>query len=216
MVGAQDAGEHIQGAAEGEEAEKEHERRFRSRAAIVVGVLAMLLTIASLGGDEAASQIVNNNILASDTYAFYQAKNIRQTDHRLAMDDLQAMLASHGAGLTDDARRAIERTLADYQATIDRLESEPDPNDPTNPLKGEGKKELLGRARQHEADRDHAQRQGLNLDYSTSLYQIAIVLGSVAIVATSRPILWLALALGAVATLLMLNGFFLFFDLPIA
>lgn len=40
------------------------------------------------------------------------------------------------------------------------------------------------------------------------------VLGSVSIVAVSRPVLWLALGLGAVAVLLMLNGVFLFVPLP--
>ncbi len=37
---------------------------------------------------------------------------------------------------------------------------------------------------------------------------------SVSIVAAARPLLWLAVGLGALATLLMLNGFLLFFDLP--
>ena len=44
---------------------------------------------------------------------------------------------------------------------------------------------------------------------------LAIVLGSVSIVAASRRILLFSLAVGVVATLLMLNGFFLFVALPI-
>ena len=39
----------------------------------------MLLAIAALGGAEATKEMLNANIHASDTYAFYQAKNIRQT-----------------------------------------------------------------------------------------------------------------------------------------
>jgi hypothetical protein len=34
--------------------------------------------------------------------------------------------------------------------------------------------------------------------------------------APSRPLFWLGLRLGALATLLMFNGFFLVFDLPVA
>jgi hypothetical protein len=44
---------------------------FRRRAALAVGVMAMLLAIASLGGENAMKETINANILASDTYAFY-------------------------------------------------------------------------------------------------------------------------------------------------
>ena len=52
---------------------------FRRLTAIYVGVVAMLLAIAALGGAESTKEMLNSNIQASDTYAFYQAKNIRQT-----------------------------------------------------------------------------------------------------------------------------------------
>ena len=54
-----------------------------------------------------------------------------------------------------------------------------------------------------------------NFDFAQALYQISIVLGSVSIVAASRRLLGLALALGTVATLFMLNGFLLLVNLPI-
>jgi hypothetical protein len=41
-------------------------------------------------------------------------------------------------------------------------------------------------------------------------------LGSVSIVAASRQLLLLGIGLGGVATVLMLNGFLLLFDLPFA
>ncbi|HYW89460.1 MAG TPA: DUF4337 family protein, partial [Chloroflexota bacterium] len=64
--------------------------------------------------------------------------------------------------------------------------------------------------------RDRAARQDPNFDFAQALFQISIVLGSVSIVATSRRLLVLGLALGAVATVLMLNGFLLVFELPFA
>ncbi len=63
--------------------------------------------------------------------------------------------------------------------------------------------------------RDRAQEQDANFDYASVLYQIAIVLGSVAILALSRPVLAVSLVLGGIATLLMLNGFFLLVHLPL-
>ena len=45
-------------------------------------------------------------------------------------------------------------------------------------------------------------------------FQLALVLGSVAILALSRPVLYLAIGLGVVGTVLMINGFLLLFHLP--
>ena len=194
---------------EAAEEEKEQQRsndNFRRRAAVAIGVLAMLLAITSLGGDNASKEIVNSNISTTDMWAFYQAKNIRQTSYRLAADELEGHVLTQ-PGLPDEMRGQLQGRLDQYRATIDRLESEP--------ATGEGKKELTEKARALEAQRERAQRQDPNFDYAGALFQIAIVLASVSIVALSRPLLWLGLALGGVATLLMLNGYFLFFDLPI-
>lgn len=211
---AADVAEQIQSALEEQNAERRAEARFRTRAAIVIAVQAMLLAISSLGGDNATKEMVNANIHASDTWGFYQAKNIRQTANQIAAEELEATLLLHGGALRGDERQRIQRIIERYQGIVARYESEPDPQDPGNPLKGEGKKELRARASHWEAKRDHAQAQDPNFDYSSALFQIAIVLGSVSIVANSREILGLSLALGAAAFLLMLNGFFLFLHLP--
>lgn len=212
---AADAADQIQEAVEEERSERRAVERFRTRAAVLIALLAMLLAIASLGGDNATKETINSNIQASDTYAFYQAKNVRQTSYQLAATELQAQIAMNGAALDDATRQSLQQSIQRYQDTAARYESEPDPDDPTNPLKGEGKQQLLARAQDWEHKRDHAIAQDPNFDYSTALLQIAIVLGSVAIVATSRPILAAAVAVGAIGFVLMLNGFFLIFDLPI-
>jgi hypothetical protein len=188
--------------------------RFKTRAAICIGIMAMLLAIASLGGENSMKAMIDSNIHASDTWAFYQAKNIRQTANELAANDLEAMLIVQGPTLSDDARQQIQQRIDRYRATVARYESEPDPTDPTNPLKGEGKRELTARARDWESQRDLAQRQDPNFDFSIALFQIGIVLGSVAIISVNSRLLMLAVVAGCVATLLMINGFFLIVDLP--
>ena len=54
-----------------------------------------------------------------------------------------------------------------------------------------------------------ASKKDPNFDFSEALFQIAIVLASVAILADSRLVLRAALAVGFVATLLMVNGYLL-------
>jgi hypothetical protein len=199
---AAEASEAITDAAEEDKAGNE---RFRRRAAVCIGVLAMLLAISGVGGGNATKEMLNANIGASDTFAFYQAKTIRQTSTQLAADGLQTVLLTQ-PDLSDDARAQIQQRLDSYQATIARYESEPST--------GQGKEELLQTAQDYVDRRDRAARQDPNFDYAQALYQIAIVLGSVSIVATSRHLLMVALGLGVLATLLMLNGFLLIVPLP--
>ena len=142
---ASDAAEHITEVSEGEG--NEADNKFRSRTALVIAFMAMLLAITSLGGGNAAEDIMNNNIHASDTWAFYQAKSIRQTSNKLAADALEAELLVHQNSMTPEARQAIQQKIDKFKETADRYESEPDQHEPNNALKGEGRKQLMARAR---------------------------------------------------------------------
>jgi hypothetical protein len=208
---ATDAAELIQEIQE-ERAEEKAAERFRNTAALGIAIMAMLLAIGSLGGGNATDDMVHGNIKASDTWAFYQAKNVRQTAYRLAADRLQLELAD--PTISPEARKAAEAQLAKYRETIARYDDEPDPKAPTDSLKGEGKKQLAAQARSYEALRERASEQDGNFDYSEVFLQLAIVLGSVAILAASRMVLTLSFVLGAIGTLLMINGYALVFPLP--
>jgi hypothetical protein len=210
---AGDVAEQILELKEGEGGQEEDEK-FRSRVALMIAFMAMLLAITSLGGGNAAEDIMNHNIHASDTWAFYQAKNIRQTSYRIAADMLEGEIQLHDATLTPEVRQTLQTKIDQFKATAARYESEPDPQAPNDPLRGEGKKELSARAIDFAAQRDRAQLQDPNFDFSEALFQIAIVLASVAILATSRLIMKVSIGVGVVATVLMLNGYFLFFNLP--
>ena len=202
---AHEVGDTIAESAHNRDAAARSDDRFRRGAAVFLGLLGMLLAIASLGGENAMKETVNANILASDTYAFYQARNERQTGYQLAADTLEALLAASPT-LTPTQRAPIEKRLTDYHASINHFESEP--------ANGTGKQELLAKARRFEAQRDAAQRRDLSFDYSRALFQIAIVLGSVSIVGASRGLLWLCGAIAVLAALLGVNGFLQLVELP--
>ncbi len=176
-----------------------HPDRFRRFAAVYLGIVAMLLAIAALGGNEATKEMLSANIQAADTYAFYQAKNARQVIYETAADQLDLQLAAGtlpGAA-ADKAGALVKR----YRDTAKRYESDPE--------KGEGKRELLAKARAWEARRNHADAQIPNFEYGEALFQIAIVLGSVAIVAASGWLIGLSAALAVIGVLFTVNGYFL-------
>lgn len=186
--------------------DKDRERDlFKQRAAVAIAVFAMVLAICGLGGSNAGKEAVNNNVLASNFFDFYQAKNMRQTAFVLAADEFELGWLSDPA-LPQASKEALQKKLADYRATVARYESEPSTN--------EGKKELLVRAKTHEQLRDHALRQDPYFDYAEALLQIAIVLISVSIIA-SLP--WLAFfggSIGLIGVLLTVNGFYLLVEIP--
>jgi hypothetical protein len=203
-VEASEIAETIQG--EEEERRAQADSNFRKFTGIYLGIVAMLLAITTLGGSNASKVMVNANIQASDIYGYYQSKYIRQTSYRLAADQLEAQLAANPA-MPEAARAKIEDMVKRWRATADRYE--------TDPASGQGKKELLATAKEWEAKRDRAARRDPNFDFAEALFQIAIVLGSVAIVAASRPLVHLSGVLAVAATLVMINGYFLLVALPL-
>jgi Domain of unknown function (DUF4337) len=188
------------GAHGGAHAEPMHDalRRFTG---IYLGFVAMLLALAALGGSHATKEMLNANIHASDTYAYYQAKYLRQIDYQIAADQLEILSAS-ASGTPPAAAAMIKR----YRTTAARYESEP--------ATGNGKKELVAKAKAWEERRDRAAAQDPNFDYAEALFQIAIVLGSVSIVAASRALLGLSSALAACGVVLLANGYLLLVPLP--
>ena len=179
--------------------------RFKQRAAILISVLAMLLAITSLGGNNATKEAATNNVLAANFYNFYQAKNVRQTAIMLSADQIE-LAVLNDQSIPDDAKAALRKKVEDYRKTVARYESEPETS--------EGKKELLAKAKEHETRRDRALRQDPYFDYAQALLQIAIVLISVSIISELG---WLVAAggvLGVVGALLMANGFMLLVEAP--
>jgi hypothetical protein len=186
--------------------EQEREQNaFKKRAAILIAFFAMLLAITGLGSNNAMKEALNENIAASNAYNFFQAKNMRQTSYNLAAEQLE-FAWSNVPGMPESIRTALSSKAADYKKTAARYESEPDT--------GEGKKELLAKAREHDAKRDKALKQDPYFDYAEALLQIAIVLISVSIVADQRWLTLIGAGLGVVGGFLMINGFLLLVEIP--
>ena len=73
---------------------------------------------------------------------------------------------------------------------------------------------MAEQAHELESARDLAELQNENFEYGNVVLEIAIVLGSVAVITLSPLLLGIALAGGALGTLVMLNGFLQFFHPP--
>ena len=177
------------------------DQHLKTRAALLVSVFAMVLAVSNIGSSNASGESTEKNILAANTYSFYQAKNIRQTEYKLFADMTQYELA-RDPKMPADAKALLEKNLENYRKNIQRYESEPET--------GEGKKELLAKAKELEAQRDLALRKDPWFDYAEGLLQVSIVLASIAIITSVPALLGGSLVLGVLGALACLNGYWLF------
>jgi len=171
----------------------EREAQIKDKAGWVITVLAAMLAINTLMGGANSSRILNNTIDANNTWAFYQAKSIKQTLAEMAYEDA--------------VRAGDRKKAADLQAKIDRYESDP--------KSGEGKRELMDKARAHEAVRSEAKNRSPWYTYAGSLFQIAIVLLTASILAVSNRMYRASIAVGAVAMILLSQAIWLWLPVTI-
>ncbi len=138
--------------------------------AVFISVLALFLAIAETLAKSAQTNSLSYNIEASNLWAFYQAKTIRQTAIKTAAEQLEVDLA-----LTRDEafRTALERRVSAWKADVARYQSEPTASG------GEGRKELQARAKVAEKKRDLYTEKYHHFEVASALFQIAIVLASV-------------------------------------
>jgi hypothetical protein len=172
---------------------------------IYIGLLAVLLAICAMLGGNTSKDATRANIEVSDTYNFYQAKNARQVMLRLHVEQMQAFLDAQ-PNVPPEVRARIDTRIAEHKATAERYESEP--------KTGDGKKELLAKAKRLEHERDTALAKDPYFDWSQALLQIAIVLASVAIITGGRLILLVSGLAGLIGTALLINGHLLLFRIP--
>ena len=186
------------------EAKDEREDSFRRRAALLISILAMVLAITVLGGNKTGKELIGAAIAASDTWAFYQAKGVRQTATQLAVDAVETELAAPGT--SPEVRRLLDLRLARYRDAIKHYESEAD---------GSGRKELAAKARQIEEERDSAERREALFAFAEALLQIAIVLASAGVTTGARFLVRAAAGVGVAGTIMAADAFTLLVALPI-
>ena len=171
----------------------EREAQIKDKAGWVITVLAAMLAINTLMGGANSSKILNNTIDANNTWAFYQAKSIKQTLAEMAYED---------AVRVGDRKKA-----ADLQVKINRYESDP--------ATGEGKQELMSRARALEDTRAEAKHRSPWYTYAGSLFQIAIVLLTASILAVNTRMYQASIGVGAVAMILLSQAIWLWLPVTI-
>src|SRR5258705_11060840 len=157
---------------------------------VYIGVLAMLLAICGVGGGNATKDATRANIEASNTWAFFQAKNMRRNAIQLAANQLELSLAAQ-PGMAAEVRKQFEDKINDYRSQVRLLTADP--------VRKEGLDELFVKAKALEVERDVALRKDPYFDWSQALLQIGIVLASVHLIIGNMTLLGLSGGLSLLA-----------------
>jgi hypothetical protein len=155
--------------------------------ALLIAVLALCLALAETMAKGAQTSALSYNVEASNLWAFFQAKTIRQTVVRTAGEMADVDRARNADPAAADA--LAKRTDA-WTKTVARWESEPET--------GEGRKELIARAKAAEEKRDTAMAKYHHYEVSSAAFQIAIVLASATVITGAMALTWLSIGLGVV------------------
>ena len=182
-----------------EELEERRDKTFSRRVALVTAIYAVVLAVASLGGNNAMKEMLLAQQEASNQWAYYQSKVIREHLNRGNKLVLETQLAEPSAlkGAEREKVEALTRKFADEEKRMNA-----------------DKKEIEPKAKAAEVERDRNQAKDPYFDYAEVLLQIAIVCASVSILSTSRPMFWFSSFLAAVGGLSAINGFLLLVRLP--
>jgi hypothetical protein len=183
-----------------EELEEEKGKAFTRKVALITAIFAVFLAITSLGGNHAMKEMLLAQQQSTDQWSFYQAKVIREHLYRNEKNRMEVELLERGASMKPEVRERVENLLKKVGEEEGRYNQE--------------KKGIEEEAKKLEKERDVNRNKDPYFDFAEVLLQISIILASIAILSTSRPIFIFSLVTACLGCFLSFNGFWLIFRIP--
>jgi hypothetical protein len=194
-------GEHDHGGGHHDDgkASKDNNKRI----ALLISVIALCLAFSETLGKSAQTAALSYNVEASNFWAFYQAKTIRQTSLQAANEILKLERLKTTAESPEAVKTALAQRIDLWDKTVARYESEPRERElrkdiNRSPPYGEGRRELMGLALASESRRDTALERYHSYEIASAAYQIGIVMASAAVLTGMMILAYAAAGLGVV------------------
>jgi hypothetical protein len=182
--------------------------------ALLIAVIALCLAFSETLGKSAQTAAISYNVEASNLWAFFQAKTIRQTVLQAATEILKIeRIRADGESAAAAHKAALSKRIDSWEKIAARYNTEP-MQPPVrkevdlNPPYGEGRRELMARAIAAEKKRDTAMERYHHYEVASAAFQIGIVLASATVITGMVALSWLAAGLGLVGLAFMAIGFF--------
>jgi len=183
-----------------EELEELKGKKFTKHVALTTAIFAVMLAITSLGGNNAMKGMLLAQQQASDQWAFYQSKVMREHLYGTNKKIIEALLLDRGGTMNAGTRRRYEELGKQFDREESRYREE--------------KTGIERAAKKLETDRDINNSKDPYFDYAEVLLQIAIVLASIAILSGSHGVFYFSVLAAGIGSVLSLNGYLLLFRIP--
>ena len=171
----------------------EKKEPWLSLLALTTVILAVCATLATFKGGGYSTKTVLNQAMASDQWAYYQAKGIKGN-----LYEVEAMRLRRELELAPKANLpTLERSLAEVEKKVAKYDGE--------------KADIQKKATALEEAKADAQKHGAPFGLAVIYLQIGILLSSIAALLKQKPVYWAGLVVGLVGLVYFANGFFLFF-----
>jgi hypothetical protein len=152
----------------------------------------ILSASATLGGAKSAGysgRAMMAQSQASDQWAFYQAKSIKEHAFEMQGD----LLEIESASAATDKKANYQPKITEYSTAVVKYRGE--------------REEIKAKAESLEKNRDLSQRIGGVFGMAVIYLQIGITLSALAALLKKKPVWWISLIIGAFGMLYFVNGF---------
>jgi len=171
--------------------EKEKRESWTKYVSLSVVIIAVIAAIAAQWGGKYSSRVLTqlndatfNQTLASDQWAYYEAKSVKLKSYEIARDEL-----AHSANAADVE---VAKLVKNYEAQIAKYQGE--------------QKDIEAKAHELEAKRDAARSsatiasaKGGKMGLAISIFSVAVALASICLVTKKKPLWFAALVLAGIA-----------------
>ncbi len=162
-------------------------RIFERNVGISIAVMAFLLAISTIWGNAVSDDLFIYRSLANDEWAYFQSKSIKEHVYESNLQLMDFILLH--TSVNNSNRSEIDSLLDEVKHKQEVFTKE--------------KKEIQSKAHEYEKLTTHFYKRSENLNIAAGLFQIAIVVMSVSIVAKNRH-LWVLGILAGIAGIAML------------
>ncbi|MEI6779730.1 MAG: DUF4337 domain-containing protein [Verrucomicrobiota bacterium] len=167
--------------------EKEHREAWTKYVSLTVVIIAVIAAVATQWAGKYSGRTQMRQAQASDQWAFYQAKSIKQH-----LDEVTLAQLTRSGNATDPE---LARSIKKLSDSLARYEKE--------------KAEIKAKAEDHERDRDQASRRSGKMGQAISCFTVAIATASICMVTKKKPLWFVAILLSLVAITQMLQAWIL-------
>jgi hypothetical protein len=157
-------------------------------------ILAVCATLSTFKGGGYSTQSVINQTLASDQWAFYQAKSTKQHLHEIQVEQMKLQMLSLPAN--GPVALEYQKLIEKYTSEIKRYVQE--------------KNDIQAKAQEIEKLRDDAKLHGKPFGLAVMFLQVAILLNSIAGLMKAKKIWWSSVPVGLAGMVFFADGFFSF------